>query len=156
MDIRASSYFVSGKGLLIYRCLAFLWVLIYFPINIAYHFQGLSWFKFLTHWSWVGLLLYFSAAVIISLNENRIMKYSFTKLFVIYDILFATVITIPWMVTIIFWSILNSIYTARQDAIGRFDALNPHTFNLILILIEIILCKSIPGKYDISYPLIAL
>jgi hypothetical protein len=126
----------------------------YFPLNLALQVPAWSWFEFLTHWSWLGLMFYFTTAILIIILELR--QYSSKLLFGIYDKLFAMAITFPWFVTIVFWVLLRHVFTERSDSLGKFDIVNPHSFNLVMIIIEIILSRWIPSLYDVVYPIIAL
>jgi hypothetical protein len=52
--------------------------------------------------------------------------------------------------------LLSDMYTGRTTALGKTDALYPHLFNLVMVIIEIILSRSLSMKFGIVYPIIAL
>jgi hypothetical protein len=126
----------------------------YFPLNLSLQTPAWSWFEYLTHWSWLGLMFYFSISIAIGILEQNQKNSHF--LFGVYDKLFAMAITFPWFVTIVFWVLLRNVFTERLDSLGKFDTVNPHCFNLVMIFIEIFLSMYIPSLYDVVYPVIAL
>lgn len=91
-------------------------------------------------------MFFFSTAIIISVTEIS-KKVKIDIVIQIHDILLSTVMAIPWVVTVGFWILLSDMYTRRTTSLGKFDALNPHSFNLVMILIEIILSKSLTLKF---------
>lgn len=152
-NLRTSSYFLSPSGLLVFRTVVLLYVLAFIPIDLVYMFSGWKWFKFLTHWSWLGIIFYYTVAATLSVLELKNIAYS-KWLDISFDALFAMAITCVWIVSVGFWGLLNKQFMNASTALGKFDSLNPHLFNLILMLAEIMLSRTILSPYAFLYPLL--
>ena len=117
-----SSHFISTKSLLAFRVMALIYWIISILIGVGHSFYGLAWFEFLTNWGLIGLVFYFFTASIVSyftFCQKEIPK----LLESLYNIQFAMIITIPWLVTIGYWALLNDLFTAQTTDLGRYSVI---------------------------------
>ena len=112
-------------------------------IGNAYYFHDAS-FRFFTDLGWLGITLYFTLAMI---PLDRIQP--------LYHYLKATVLTFPWIVTLVFWSLLYQDFLGA-NLLGRFFLGAPHSLNLILILTELVFGNDRLERNEVVYPLVTI
>ncbi|KAI8914550.1 hypothetical protein EDD86DRAFT_199560 [Gorgonomyces haynaldii] len=105
--------------------------------------------RFLTNWSWIGLICYFGSAMVRSLVPR--LKPTLT-----HRILLCCACTIPWAVTLTFWLFLRSIFTSKTETLGQINSFVPHTFNILLMLCEMLVSRETLPAFGFIWPVLAV
>ena len=134
-----SSHFVSENVLLSIRLLFCLFGWGLFIIDIV--LLGPRELRFLTDLSWVGITLYFTIVVVLSLLErSNGPNYQLpTLLSHLLQLFFITAQVIAPIVTVVFWLLLSEILSEPSSELFRFIMITPHVVNLMMVQTELIL-----------------
>ncbi|KAJ3055712.1 hypothetical protein HK097_009597 [Rhizophlyctis rosea] len=142
-----TSAFVSSKVLLAWRTFAGLWGIMMIGFQAAKTRQAWVYFSYFTNLSWLGLTIYFLLFAFLSF---RYVQTGTSKFFqnlpkpvrwLIWNI-YVLAAVYPWIVVIIFWSLLSGELVRNGDAMAWWTNINVHLMDLVFMLIELFLART--------------
>lgn len=111
--------------------------------------------KNLTNLSWAGFMMYYFLSSIQSYIFLTKIEYPRIGpiLLRIQFLLFYSLITFPWLISTVFWTVLINDFI-RDDLVGRLLQINFHAFNFVLMITEIIISSNPVSNYGWLFPLV--
>jgi hypothetical protein len=158
-SLGATSNLVSTRFLLMYyqskismRIILFVYTAVLLIREI--HEFSFDTMKNLTNLSWAGFMMYYFLSSFQTYIFVTNIKYPRIGpiLLKIQFLLFSALITFPWLVTIVFWTVLIDDFI-RNDFRERLLQINFHAFNFVLMITEIIISSNPVNKFSWVFPL---
>lgn len=150
---RVSSLFISTKLLLSIRIFLLAYLVLHSIFDIR-RYGITSSIRFLTNFSWVGIIIHEVSSIIMTFNQLKLQKPS--KYLWAYDALFSTVATLPWIVSMTFWTFLNDKFLRKVTLEDRFLCANPHISNIIILLFELLVTRIPMSMIGFIWPVIVV
>lgn len=149
----SSQLFKIRVGFLIASVATYIWIISYNFVSQNPPFIV----KYFTNLSWMGLVIYYLVVVFLSFKQERMQSMSDRKKYwaaVGLEALVAVTQTVVWMVVLVYWILLSreipSLPSTHSKVINVFE----HSFDLVMILTEIVLARSWLNYYSFVFPLI--
>lgn len=154
-----SSYFTSPSKLFRIRA-AFLAVsaamLIWIIVNsTAINQQPTNIVRYYTHFSWIGLVIYFLVMFFLSKRLDKMKEMSARKKYwtaIALEALVSITQTVVWMVVLIYWILLSN-KLPTLDLHSLIINVVEHTLDLVFVVVEMALTKSWLNYYSFVFPL---
>lgn len=140
---RHESVFISPKALFLTRAASLIWTVLILIVALSrFEYPIWNFFRYITNWSWIGLMFFFLIATINSYRRVFLNKnIDFFPL--VFDVLFASIIALPWFVSLGYWGLLSAHFGTQTEA-SKFILANTHAVNFLLMMLEIILSRCKP------------
>jgi hypothetical protein len=154
-----NSYFTSPSKLFIIRS-AFLaasivmliWIIV---TSIVVSQKPTDLVKYYTHFSWIGLVIYFIVMVFLSKRLEKMKEMSDRKKYwtaIALEALVSITQTVTWMVVLVYWILLSS----KLPTLGLNSLLInvvEHSIDLVFVVVEMVLTKSWLNYYSFVFPM---
>lgn len=148
----ASQLFKIRVGFLIASIAMFIWILVYnINNNSPQHI-----IRYFTHFSWLGLVIYYMIFVFLSLCLEKMQKMSDRKAYwtaVGLEALVAVTQTVVWIVVLVYWIMLSPEIPNLPSTHSKVINVVEHAIDFIMIITEIVLAKSWLNYYSFVFPL---
>lgn len=104
---------------------------------------------YLTNLSWLGFVIYNSLSLIHQNNPHNSNSLSA----ILIDIIYPTIVTLPWVVSLTFWMLLSDTFI-NDNGGGKLESLNFHLLNLLIMITELVVYSGVLKLYGWIWPLI--